>query len=352
MKRYLRVLIASGAALLVAAIAAVFVFVVLPDAGSTSDSPSQEIERYTSNNPDVDVVYLNEDDELVFSGDSETSSPENTESVDEGENATTGLISARSPSYEAVLNEAGDIIEIFDVAQPIEPVQVFDFSEFTPEVIEFGERYVAQMTWVAASTLAFTSPAYDEVSSQVYVLEVGEDEPVVQLDQNLQFLNSVVVEGDNYTVCHYSVVGFRCFSTETNSFVYEKQNAVFGGVVKDDSNQILFWAQDSENLIVNDGSEDILTVSIADPVHFFMSWDDKQFVGTQEGVFAVESDELVEVVRYREGFEPFLDSVRLNFDKGVVTEQHLSSEGTTESSIFSFSTERLNWVPSSTVTVW
>jgi hypothetical protein len=347
----------SGAAVLGIAVAVSFVFL-----GQAQDNGSQEatqqVQSVQKDHPDAEFIYKNPGTNKVESStDNASGTKESTSNApsasQQAANTNVNAVQVESPSYSAQVNAEGNKITVFKQGSST-AVREYNFAG---KNVSAGEKFVNQLDWVTPSVFAFTSTESTDgnVGAHLYVYSVDSADVIADYGTYVQQWFSIEQDG-KYTIAYADTVnGVRTISVGENGStarnVIRGADGTYGLLPY--KNSIAVWYQSSENkvTIVSTSGKKEAAVDVEGTASFLYGKGNDIIVGTDSGIYSWNGSSSKKLKSYDKEDKPFTDTVKINADKGFVTQQH-SVNSETQSSVYSVEDNTLNWVNTTDVTVW
>jgi len=356
-QRTIAVAAGSGAAVLGIAVAVSFIFI-----GQAHDNGSQEatqqVQSVQKAHPDAEFIYKNPGNNQVESSadnTAETKQPNSSapSASQQAANTTVNAVQVESPSYSAQVNKEGNKITVFKQGSNT-PVREYDFAG---KHVSAGEKFVNQLDWVTPSIFAFTSVESTDgnMGAHLYVYSVDSTNPVADYGTYVQQWFSMG-NGNSYTIAYADTVnGSRTISVGTDGAaakaIIRGADGTYGLLPY--KNDVAVWYQSSakKTTVVSLTGQNETTVDVDGTISFLYGKGDDIIVGTDSGIYSWNGNSSKKLKGYDKADEPFTDTVKINADKGFITQQHrINSE--TQSSVYSVENNELDWVNTTDVTVW
>jgi len=357
-----KIVIALIAAACLLVIAVVFVFT-----GSKDSSTLSEIDELQKDNPDASFVADNSSDTVEATG-VIISEPGNAPSpvtlVNPGSNnqasntndENQSSVTAANPNYILKVAPEGNSISLYSTDDLSNSIQEYSFKDRKAPT---GESFINQIAFASNDTFLFIAKEMtnNQSTSKLYAFSVTSQEPLFTSGSSVQKWDSVTKN----QVSYYSYQDDKNLSTVLNENGEEVLTFDRPGLRSGfywDGSEMNYWIQRARNAVTIQNLDGQtahvdLAQSIDTPVTFLTygvnNSTDGAYVGTDEGIafFDGKSD----LVFDYDDYIPSIYSVRMNLDKGFVTQQHIK-DGTAFSLVFSSLTGKASWTQSANVTVW
>ena len=357
-----KIVIALIAAACLLVIAVVFVLT-----GSKGSSTLSEIDELQKENPDVSFVADNTSDTAETNGTIisepgnepspvEIAAPENGNQTSNTNDENQSSVTAANPNYILKVAPEGNAITLYSTTDLSTSVREYSFKDRTTPA---GESFINQIEFASNDTFLFIGKEMvgNQSSSKLYAFSVNSQEPLFVSGSSVQKWDSATESQTSY----YSYQNDENLSTVLDENGEELLTLDKPGLRSGfywDGEEMNYWMQRARNAVTiqNLNGQTVhadLAQSIDTPVTFIIDGTknsvDGAYVGADEGIYFFDGTS--DLVFDYGDYTPSMYSVRMNVDKGFVTQQHIK-DGTAFSLVFSSSTGKTSWTQSSNVTVW
>jgi hypothetical protein len=357
-----KIVIALIAAACLLVVAVVFAFM-----RSGGSSTLSEIDELQKENPDVSFVADNTSDAAETNGTIisepgnepspvEITAPENGNQASNTDEGSQSSVTAANPNYILKVTPEGNAIALYSTTDLSTSVEEYSFKDKTTPA---GESFINQIEFASNDTFLFIGKEMidNQSTSKLYAFSVDSQEPLFVSGSSVQKWDSVTESQTSY---------YSYQNDENLSVVLDKNGEEILTLDKPglrsgfywDGSEMNYWVQKARNVVTiqNLNGQTVhtdLAQSIDTPVTFLIDGTnnsiDGAYVGTDEGIYFFDGTSDL-VFKYGD-YTPSLYSVRMNVDKGFVTQQHIKDD-TAFSLVFSSLTGKASWTQSSNVTVW